>query len=286
MKTYNCREINLSYSHMRHLRDSNDLHLGIDNTDATKYVIEGLVKNKGVWAASTFYSWIAIGIFIYSIYLSYTIQWWIFIPGFFLMRIVWNATKQTNADYVIDDAMTNSRLYHRVKDDGNWLYYLHEEKAYAHLIEDLTENDKKIYNYWCGIYDGTINLNNGCKFNPLNFYNPNKLDYSIDLIFDVLVAYFLHHKKRNTYELDGVSISSFKNSLLISIISLTHFIENVEDIFIADDIEVTENMNMEDKIDYFASKSDEHMKLLKELTDKSIKKTKILTEKFNQLITE
>ena len=61
-----------------------------------------------------FWNLAGFGSFGYSIYLSFTWQWWAFIPGFFIMGFIFNMNKQSNAENVLNDALYNKDFYNKI----------------------------------------------------------------------------------------------------------------------------------------------------------------------------
>ena len=87
MKRYKGNEISIPHKDMVALRNSGKLNLGmlddiaIQVADDARYAPKSIKSNL----AMHFWSWVAVGQFIYSIYVSFMEIWWLFIPSFFLM---------------------------------------------------------------------------------------------------------------------------------------------------------------------------------------------------------
>lgn len=111
----------IPYDVVKALRDQGIIRLGIDNSLAAN-IINDTKWNLAEKSAQIFWSWIAILLFLGSIYLSFTWHWWAFIIGFFLMRMVWKATKKSSSEFVLERALTDQMLYERVLDVGGWQY--------------------------------------------------------------------------------------------------------------------------------------------------------------------
>ena len=62
----------------------------------------------------------------------------------------------------------------------------------------LSDNLINSYNYWSDIVAGKINLRNGSKYDSLNLYNPNLLEYSIKEIKKSLQEHAFYHTARRT----------------------------------------------------------------------------------------
>jgi hypothetical protein len=125
-KHFTCKEVEIEHSKMIELRKAGLLNLGIDNLLAA--LIAGArgqrpESNHGIGSVP-FWSWVAIGVFMYSIYLSITQAWWWFIPGIVMMQAIWKANKKGNSENLLDAAMIDQELYERVRPMGGWLYEL------------------------------------------------------------------------------------------------------------------------------------------------------------------
>ena len=116
---------------MSELSKAGLLNLGIDNILAARIAsVRGLEpKTTTASAAFHFWSWVAMGLFIYSIYLSFTQSWWWFIPGFVVMNAIWKTNKKGNSENLLDAAMIDREFYERVRSMSGWLYELDGSEA-------------------------------------------------------------------------------------------------------------------------------------------------------------
>ncbi len=130
-RTFTCRDVSLTHSQMLELRNAGQLNLGINNDLATQISsLRGTgPRQTTASTAFHFWSWIAVGVFIYSIYLSFTSAWWWFIPGFVVMRIEWSANKKGTSENLLDAAMIDQDFYERVRTMGGWLYQMESSQA-------------------------------------------------------------------------------------------------------------------------------------------------------------
>lgn len=184
---------------------------------------------------------------------------------------------------MLDEAMESETIYNKIKDDNNWLYELDEIKADEFLKVDLNEIKNEVvetYDYWCGIFDGTINLNNGEKFKPLNYYNPKHLKYPVESILAALKFYYNHHKDNNTETKDQISLDDYKQALLESVTCITHFTDSVDDVLENDDRHKTKDMNRDELINHYASISSDHLELSRALLKESEEKLSFYKKKF------
>ena len=130
-KMYTCNDINLTHSQMLELKNAGFLQLGIDdNLSAQILNAKGIAPTTtSASAAFHFYNLLAVGTFGYSIYLSFASNWWWFILGFLVMRIIWSANKKGGSENVLDAALDDSRFYDRVRQLNGWVYKIEESEA-------------------------------------------------------------------------------------------------------------------------------------------------------------
>jgi hypothetical protein len=137
-KVFTCKEASLSHSDMLELRNSGMLNLGIDNRLAVEVANArgaGPTKTTAV-AAHRFWTLIALGVFLFGIYLSFTSSWWWFIPGIIVMTVIWNANKKSTGENFLDAAMIDQEFYERVRGIGGWLYEMEESTAERFKVKD------------------------------------------------------------------------------------------------------------------------------------------------------
>lgn len=129
-RVFSFHGVSISHPDYVALRKAGRVNLGIDNETATKAIAGGAGPAKGSSSAAFhFYSWLAIGVFVASIYFSFTSAWWWFIPGLILMSLIWSANKSGNADNLLDAAMYDEEFYERFRSAGIWQYEMTEEDA-------------------------------------------------------------------------------------------------------------------------------------------------------------
>jgi len=116
---------------MLQLRNAGLLNLGINNDLAIQIAsTRGVAPRKTTASAAFhFWSWVAIGVFVLSIYLSFTKAWWWFILGFIGMSLIWKANKKGNSENLLDAAMIEGEFYERVRTFGGWLYQIEDGEA-------------------------------------------------------------------------------------------------------------------------------------------------------------
>ena len=133
IKNYSCQEVALTHARMVELRASGHLQLGILDELAVK-----IANTKGLGPTKTtanlafyFWGWIALGGFIFTVYLSFTSDWWWFIVGLFGMALIWNANKKGHSQNYLEAAMVDSEFYERVRQLNGWIYQIEEK-----VVED------------------------------------------------------------------------------------------------------------------------------------------------------
>ena len=131
MKRFSGLEITIPYEDMLAMRKAGKLNLGMNENIATKVADDKRYAPKSIKTnlAMHFWSWVAVGQFIYAIYESITRIWWIFIPSFFLMFVIHRANKKGTSQNLLDEAMTDRDFYERVREADGWLYELNEDEA-------------------------------------------------------------------------------------------------------------------------------------------------------------
>jgi hypothetical protein len=127
-KLYSSRDVVISHKHMRILREEGKLNLEIDEAIAQELATNSNVGPKGTSnIAFHLWSWVGIGGFAYTVYLSFTDQWWWFLVGLAALVIVHGANKKSLSQNYLDAAMDDAEFYERIRHLGGWQYELEEE---------------------------------------------------------------------------------------------------------------------------------------------------------------
>ena len=131
IKKYNGLELSIPHKDMVNLRNSGKLNLGMNDNISVKIAdnLDFAPKSKATSAAMHFWSWVAVGQFLYAIYESFTGIWWIFIPSFFLMIAIHRANKKGTSQNLLDEAMRDKDFYEKIRKINGWLYELDEKDA-------------------------------------------------------------------------------------------------------------------------------------------------------------
>lgn len=134
-RVFTADEVSISHPEYVTLRKSGRVNLGMDNETAAKAISVGAGPSKGgSSAAFHFYSWLAIGVLVVSIYFSFTSAWWWFIPGLIVMSMIWSANKNGSSDNILDAAMYDEEFYERFRTGGIWQYEMAEEDAQRYTV--------------------------------------------------------------------------------------------------------------------------------------------------------
>lgn len=145
-QTYTTSDVDISHTDLIKLREQGKLNLGMDNQAAMQIHTTGHGSKKSTSDLATIvYTWIAIGVFIVSIYYSFTDRWWWFIVGFVVMRVIWRAVKSATPQNYLNDAMHDLEFYDKLKIANIWLYEMEEVDAipffkYGKLVSTIEAN--------------------------------------------------------------------------------------------------------------------------------------------------
>lgn len=131
MKRYENGSISIPHKQMVELKKSGKLNLGMFHDIAVKIADNPDLapKAKSTGIAMHFWSWIAVGQFLYAIYESVTGIWWIFIPSFFLMAGIHSANKKGTSQNLLFEAERDKEFYEKIRKLDGWNYEVDEETA-------------------------------------------------------------------------------------------------------------------------------------------------------------
>ncbi|MCP4319548.1 MAG: hypothetical protein GY789_27080 [Hyphomicrobiales bacterium] len=128
---FSCNELSINYEQLVQLHQAGDLELGIEDGVAIQVSNNPDLKPKKTTASAAFHfwNWVGFGIFGYSIYLSITSNWWWFIPGLFLLSMIWKANKKSNSENILDAALHDADFYEKIRSLGGWIYQIEKSEA-------------------------------------------------------------------------------------------------------------------------------------------------------------
>ncbi len=145
-RVYTCAEISLPHAEMLALIRAGDLTLGIGHEDALKISQTPALKPAGISFArsANVRNWIAVAVFLLSLYLSYIDEWWHVLFGLATMLILGKNTKKLNIEKILAAAEIDPPFYEAVRATGAWLYRIDEAKAAAFLSERNEERPDRV----------------------------------------------------------------------------------------------------------------------------------------------
>jgi Na+-translocating ferredoxin:NAD+ oxidoreductase RnfD subunit len=134
-----CSELKIPFHQLKELAAAGKIKLGIDNSVALQISSNRSLQptNKAVTGALHLWNWVAVIVFIASIYLSFTSAWWWFIPGIFLSGIIANSNKKGNAENVLDEGLRDQIFYNKILSANGWIYQI--SKSDIQMIRDLIQ---------------------------------------------------------------------------------------------------------------------------------------------------
>ena len=131
MKRFSGSQISIPHAAMVKLRQNGKLNLGMINDLAVKIADNPDLapKAKSSTVAMHFWSWVAVGQFLYSIYWSVTGPWWVFIPSLFLMGAIHRANKKGTSQNLFVEVERDKEFYEKIRKLDGWDYELDEGEA-------------------------------------------------------------------------------------------------------------------------------------------------------------
>ena len=137
-KTLWAHEVDIPYEDYKRLHLEGKCNLGIPNdaADQISSMKGALPKGSGTGYAFIFYNLVAYGCFGYSLYLSFTWNWWTFIVGFLIAGIIFRVNKKSNAENVLNDALHNKEFYENLRYIKTLSYQLDESIVEEYKIKE------------------------------------------------------------------------------------------------------------------------------------------------------
>ena len=135
MKLYFCDEIKISYEELIKLHKAKKIALTLDIILAFDILANRNYRPGGNTYLYIFFIIICltIGVFAFSIYLSFTSAWWYFIPGLLITWIMWNANRRSVADNLTGEAFKDKNYYEKIRKIKGWVYRMDEADAKRYL---------------------------------------------------------------------------------------------------------------------------------------------------------
>ena len=108
MKIVYTNDITLSHEDYRKLHLVGKCNLGVPNDLAEKIAVDtDLMAGSNAGSKNWIGIFLSLGIFIYSIYLSFTWAWWSFMPGWLLAGIISIRNRKNTSKDVLKFALEN-----------------------------------------------------------------------------------------------------------------------------------------------------------------------------------
>ena len=134
-KVFGCSEVRLSRTRLVELRQAGKVQLGIVDAFAARMAQDTALGPQKTTANTAFHFWniVAMGGFLYTLYLSFTDVWWWGIVGFVGCIWLFKSNKKGNSENYLDAAMVDEGFYQRVQNLEGWLYQMTEQTFYEVL---------------------------------------------------------------------------------------------------------------------------------------------------------
>lgn len=227
-KSISSRDYYISIEQARAYANLGKLRIGIDRLTGQHLTnnpnILQLADNpkllKSTWRAHNFWTYVMLGYFILSIYLSFTSAWWFFLTGFISMAIFNPILVKSNEENLLDILIEDAGLYSAMFKAKRLNYLVDEEiipnlvprpesdNEHIETIEKTTEHSAQII----GDFGATME-----EFDWLSGYHDvNCLSHSKDDIRNALISSYNASSDADTKEV-------FKTGLM----ALTHFQKDI-----------------------------------------------------------
>ena len=127
--------VSIPYKDLIELIKTNKVNLGIGDDLAQKISMSGSAT-KPIRYANLIWNLFGIGIFVLSIYFSITLNWYLFIFGFFIWYRIYKINKKSNSENILAEAQVNKDFYEKIRKIDGWIYYTDIEIAKRYKIKD------------------------------------------------------------------------------------------------------------------------------------------------------
>ena len=131
-------EVDISHAQYVKLAKDNKCQLMLGHDIAAKIAESPNLqpKKKGSSAAYKLWDLVIWAGLIYSVYLSFTSEWWFFIIGIISAGALFNINNKSTAENYLLDAVNDSQFYDKIKLMGGWLYKMEEDVAKQFKVEN------------------------------------------------------------------------------------------------------------------------------------------------------
>ena len=278
MRSVSSQDYYIPYEQMISLREKEQLNFGIDrltgqhltNNHWILQFAEDPALLKATWRAHNFWTYAMLGGFGFSVYLSFTSAWWVFIIGFVCMAILNPILVKSNEENLLDLMIKDKGLYEAMH-AAKRLNFLVDETVISGLQKRDGLNDipltpafnqitKKQTVASSTVDDWDIVGDFGAVMEKADilqaFYDSSELPYPKNQIRDALIR---QHNETDNEE----NMNVFRNGLL----ALAQFQENIGSIPVRGTINILGLERSDDLTQMAQQMEEEEQKLDKELFD-------------------
>jgi len=278
MKSISSQDYYIPYEKMNFLRERGQLNFGIDrltgqhltNNQGVLQLADDPALLKATWRAHNFWTYAMLGGFGFTVYLSFTSEWWSFLVGFVCMAILNPILVKSNEENLLDVMIQDKGLYEAMH-AAKRLNFLVDETVISGLQkrDDLTETPiipaiKKVIQKQTVVSstvdDWDIIGDFGAVMEKADilqaFYDSSELPYPKNQIRDALIR---KHNETDNEE----NMNVFRNGLL----ALAQFQENIGSIPVRGTVNILGLERSDDLTQMARQMEEEEQKLDKELFD-------------------
>jgi hypothetical protein len=234
MKSISSHDYYIPYEQMKSLREKGQLNFGIDkltgqhltNNHAVLQLADDPALLKATWRVHNFWTFLMLGGFGFSVYLSFTSAWWIFIVGFIAMAVLNPILVKSNEENLLEVMIKDKSLYEAMH-SGKRLNFLIDESVISSLqkrdsstevplVKPLQEEKSvsSTIDDWDIIGDYSVVMEKADWSQA--FYDTSELPHPKSQIRDALI------RKHNETEED-----ENKGTIRTGLLALTQFQDNV-----------------------------------------------------------
>ena len=134
-KKFGGHYVSIPYKEFTELIKANKVDLGIEDNLAQKIILSGGAL-KSIRTASHFWNWFGFGLFVLSIYFSFTLNWYLFIFGFFAWYSIYKTNKKSDSSNILWQAQMDKDFYEKVRKIEGWIYNTDIQTAKKYKIRD------------------------------------------------------------------------------------------------------------------------------------------------------
>ena len=278
MKSISSHDYYIPYEQMISLREKGQLNFGIDRLTGQHLTNNHWILQfaydpallKATWRAHNFWTYAMLGGFGFSVYLSFTSAWWVFIIGFVCMAILNPILVKSNEENLLDLMIKDKGLYEAMH-AAKRLNFLVDETVMSGLQKRDGLNEipltpafnqitKKQTVASSTVDDWDIVGDFGAVMEKADilhaFYDSSELPYPKNQIRDALIR-----KHNETDDAEN------RNIFITGLLSLAQFQENIGSIPVRGTVNILGLERTDDLTQMAQQMEEEEQKLDKELFD-------------------